>query len=386
MSPDSMHRARPTTSIGALRAELVTVIRTVVRREPGLVVVGVSGLVLAVVCMVGVAIRGRFIPPEGKLFAAGTFAFGVGVYTLTIAVLLPLAGYSPTGTPALATGLLRLRRLRAVARDAAGVPRPRSPVHRGGRDDRRRGGHRLRRHRRDHDGPVRAARDPVLPVRRTRRPASGPPRHPLRRSRGGDLLRRRRRDERERWARPRRRRQPHASPTASACTGSRPCHSSPSLVSAGALTPAGSRRARRRCRLARGVPRGAAASHVRGGHHSRRRRSPPSSWPVWSPGPPPPSSPSPRWRSECRGARRERPPVGHRGGRRVLRFEGLTGDDRYGPAEQRRPPRTASIFGVTPAAPWGLELVAHDVEGPVRGGPRVVRSGADDGVGVAAAA
>jgi hypothetical protein len=60
------------------------------------VVVGCAGLVLSVVCLVGVAVRGRFIPPEGKLLDAATFCFGVGVYTLTIALLLPLAGYSPS--------------------------------------------------------------------------------------------------------------------------------------------------------------------------------------------------------------------------------------------------------------------------------------------------
>jgi hypothetical protein len=49
------------------------------------------------VCLVGVAVRGRFIPPEGKLLDAATFCFGVGVFTLTVALLLPLAGFSPPG-------------------------------------------------------------------------------------------------------------------------------------------------------------------------------------------------------------------------------------------------------------------------------------------------
>jgi hypothetical protein len=47
--------------------------------------------------LVGVAVHGRTLPPEGKLLAAAAFTFGVGVYTLTIALLLPLAGYSPKG-------------------------------------------------------------------------------------------------------------------------------------------------------------------------------------------------------------------------------------------------------------------------------------------------
>jgi hypothetical protein len=64
--------------------------------EPGLVVVGVAGVVLAGVCLIAVAVRGRFIPPEGKMLDAATFCFGVGVFTLTVALLLPLAGYTAT--------------------------------------------------------------------------------------------------------------------------------------------------------------------------------------------------------------------------------------------------------------------------------------------------
>jgi hypothetical protein len=64
--------------------------------EPGLFVVGVAGVVLAGVCLIAVAVRGRFIPPEGKMLDAATFCFGVGVFTLTVALLLPLAGYTAT--------------------------------------------------------------------------------------------------------------------------------------------------------------------------------------------------------------------------------------------------------------------------------------------------
>ena len=71
--------------------------RAAVDREPGLVAVGAAGLVVALVCLVGVAVRGRSVPPEGKMLDAATFCFGVGVFTLTVALLLPLAGYSPAG-------------------------------------------------------------------------------------------------------------------------------------------------------------------------------------------------------------------------------------------------------------------------------------------------
>ena len=69
--------------------------RAATAREPGLCAVGAAGLVLAVVCLVGVAVEGATIPPEGKLLDAATFCFGVGVFTFTIALLLPLAGYPP---------------------------------------------------------------------------------------------------------------------------------------------------------------------------------------------------------------------------------------------------------------------------------------------------
>ena len=71
-------------------------VRAAFAREPGLLAVGVAGIGLAVLCLVAVAVRGRFIPPEGKMLDAATFCFGVAVYTLTIALVLPLAGYAPT--------------------------------------------------------------------------------------------------------------------------------------------------------------------------------------------------------------------------------------------------------------------------------------------------
>jgi hypothetical protein len=58
--------------------------------------VGAAGIVLALVCLIAVAVRGSSIPPEGKMLDAATFCFGVGVFTLTVAALLPWAGYTPT--------------------------------------------------------------------------------------------------------------------------------------------------------------------------------------------------------------------------------------------------------------------------------------------------
>jgi hypothetical protein len=59
--------------------------------------VGAAGVVLGLVCLVAVAVHGRVVPPEGKMLDAATFCFGVGVFTLTVMLLLPLAGYTPTG-------------------------------------------------------------------------------------------------------------------------------------------------------------------------------------------------------------------------------------------------------------------------------------------------
>ncbi len=73
-----------------------SVFRVTVRREPGLTLVGAAGVVLALVCLVAVAVRGRYIPPEGKMLDAAIFCFGVGVFTLTVMLMLPLAGYTPT--------------------------------------------------------------------------------------------------------------------------------------------------------------------------------------------------------------------------------------------------------------------------------------------------
>jgi hypothetical protein len=98
-SPADQDAPTQTTSgpIGRRRTIVLTAVRAAWSREPGLCAVGTGGLVLAIVCLVGVAVRGRFVPPEGKLLDAATFCFGVGVFTLTVALLLPLAGYTPPG-------------------------------------------------------------------------------------------------------------------------------------------------------------------------------------------------------------------------------------------------------------------------------------------------
>jgi hypothetical protein len=97
-------------------ADVVAFARVAFAREPGLVAVGVAGLVIALLCLITVAVRGSFIPPEGKMLDAVTFSFGVGLFTLTVALLLPLAGYSLVARRRWRRGLLRVRRLRSCAR------------------------------------------------------------------------------------------------------------------------------------------------------------------------------------------------------------------------------------------------------------------------------
>lgn len=73
----------------------VAAARRVAGREPVLTAVAVLAAAVALVCFVGVAVKGTHVPPEGKMADAVTFCAGVAVFTLTMAWLLPLAGYSP---------------------------------------------------------------------------------------------------------------------------------------------------------------------------------------------------------------------------------------------------------------------------------------------------
>jgi hypothetical protein len=98
MGSGSMVGEQPTVSVtgGRGRPGVRAWARGAWAQEPGLCIVGVAGLGLAAVCLVAAAVRGRFIPPEGKMLDAATFDFGVAVYVLTVALLLPLAGFSPS--------------------------------------------------------------------------------------------------------------------------------------------------------------------------------------------------------------------------------------------------------------------------------------------------
>jgi hypothetical protein len=78
-------------------AETLSLARAAFARERGLFIAGMSGLGIALLCLIAAVVRGSSIPPEGKMLDAATFSFGVGLFILTLALLLPLAGFSPQG-------------------------------------------------------------------------------------------------------------------------------------------------------------------------------------------------------------------------------------------------------------------------------------------------
>jgi hypothetical protein len=64
-------------------------------RERGLVGAGLVGLLLGLVGLIVLAPHGRSIPPEGDVVKAMAFDVAVGIFLLTLALLVPLAAFSP---------------------------------------------------------------------------------------------------------------------------------------------------------------------------------------------------------------------------------------------------------------------------------------------------
>lgn len=82
-------------------AEGDSVVRTIgalLRRERAIVACALLAFALAAVCAGVAAARGSWsVPPEGRLLDAFKFEVGVGIYFVTLAVLLPLADMSALG-------------------------------------------------------------------------------------------------------------------------------------------------------------------------------------------------------------------------------------------------------------------------------------------------
>src|SRR5438105_12221357 len=63
-----------------------------------LVALGALGIVAGLFCVAVFAARGGVpIPPEGDLTKPASFDIAVGIYVLTVALLLPAAGFSEKG-------------------------------------------------------------------------------------------------------------------------------------------------------------------------------------------------------------------------------------------------------------------------------------------------
>ncbi|MFC5288311.1 ABC transporter substrate-binding protein [Actinokineospora guangxiensis] len=58
----------------------------------------------------------------------------------------------------------------------------------------------------------------------------------------------------------------------------------------------------------------------------------------------------------------------------TVTFDGLTGDYQYGPAENRNPPRTTTIFKVDPAKPFGLATVKYNFTSEAAGAYEFVKA------------
>jgi hypothetical protein len=65
--------------------------------ERVLIFVGLLGLVLAGIMLLVLAVHGRYISPEGDLMKPLTFCLAVGLYVLSLAAFLPLAGFTRRG-------------------------------------------------------------------------------------------------------------------------------------------------------------------------------------------------------------------------------------------------------------------------------------------------
>jgi hypothetical protein len=90
--------ARPGTA-GSL--PLAEIIRSGWRRlmeTPALTAMGFVGIFLGLICMAVMAARhGAPIPPEGDLHKPASFDIAVGIYLLTVTLLVPSAGFSEKG-------------------------------------------------------------------------------------------------------------------------------------------------------------------------------------------------------------------------------------------------------------------------------------------------
>lgn len=66
-------------------------------QERALLAAGLLGVFLSVVCLGAIAFRGLIVEPEGNLFKAASFDGAVGIFLLTLGLIVPVAGFSRVG-------------------------------------------------------------------------------------------------------------------------------------------------------------------------------------------------------------------------------------------------------------------------------------------------
>ena len=82
----------------AVEGSVVRTLAALLRRERVVVGCALLGFALAGVCAGVAGVRGSWsVPPEGRLLDALKFEVGVGIYFLTLAMMLPLARMSERG-------------------------------------------------------------------------------------------------------------------------------------------------------------------------------------------------------------------------------------------------------------------------------------------------
>lgn len=69
-------------------------VKNVWREEPALTAAGLLGFTLAAFCAAMMAVQGVIVPPEGNLLSAFSFNAALGLFLITTAFLVPLAGFS----------------------------------------------------------------------------------------------------------------------------------------------------------------------------------------------------------------------------------------------------------------------------------------------------